>query len=251
MDVDEHIRYLQREGDLLGDAITGVDPDSAVPTCPEWNVRDLVRHLGGIHRWAAGVVGDQQSQPIDQPLEQLAGGWPEDAALVDWFRAGHTALVRTLTNADPDVDCWAFLPAPSPLAFWARRQANETAVHRADAQSVRGAITPIAADHAADAIDEILTGFGRRRYEFGNEPRHLQLRAVDLGRAWLVELGERAEVQEHADGWISDCTVDGTASDLLLLLWNRIAADAETLAIAGNPESLTRWREVVLIRWTE
>lgn len=32
------------------------------------------------------------------------------------------------------VDCWTFLDAPSPLAFWARRQAHETAIHRADAQ---------------------------------------------------------------------------------------------------------------------
>src|SRR6266704_1004706 len=28
----------------------------ALPTCPDWAVRDLVGHLGGVHRWAASFV---------------------------------------------------------------------------------------------------------------------------------------------------------------------------------------------------
>lgn len=46
MDVGERIDALRREGRLLVDA--------AVRTCPGWVVRDLVRHLGGVHRWATG-----------------------------------------------------------------------------------------------------------------------------------------------------------------------------------------------------
>ncbi|MER6443505.1 hypothetical protein ABT275_45720 [Streptomyces sp. NPDC001185] len=36
--------------------------------------------------------------------------------------------------------CWTFNPArvPSPLAFWTRRQAHETAVHRYDAEAATG-----------------------------------------------------------------------------------------------------------------
>ena len=37
--------------------------------------------------------------------------------------------------------CFAFLPAPSPLAFWARRQAHETGIHRADVESAGFACT--------------------------------------------------------------------------------------------------------------
>ena len=37
-------------------AVAGADPDGTVPTCPEWTVRDLVRHMGGVHRWATGFV---------------------------------------------------------------------------------------------------------------------------------------------------------------------------------------------------
>ena len=59
------------------------------------------------------------------------------------------AVEDTLRTADPAVRCWTFLPAPSPLAFWARRQAHETAIHRADAQLAAGPVTPFAADFAA------------------------------------------------------------------------------------------------------
>src|SRR5205814_10717487 len=73
-------------------------------------------------------------------------------------------LGRALEAADPGMTCWTFLEAPSPLAFWARRQAHETAIHRVDAQqaaagagaAVEPAFTP---QFAADGIDELIMGF--------------------------------------------------------------------------------------------
>ena len=59
---------------------------------------------------------------------------------------------------------------PSPLAFWARRQAHETAVHRYDAQSAAPGGPPAPAGafdpaFAADGVDELIMGFAaRRRY---------------------------------------------------------------------------------------
>ena len=58
MDVATHIEALRREGELMAAATDVVDADAAVPTCPEWRVRDLVRHMGGVHRWATGYVAD-------------------------------------------------------------------------------------------------------------------------------------------------------------------------------------------------
>jgi hypothetical protein len=53
VDVAEHIAHLQRDGVLLADAAARAGMDARVPTCPEWVVRDLVRHQGDVHRWAA------------------------------------------------------------------------------------------------------------------------------------------------------------------------------------------------------
>src|SRR5260370_27003394 len=64
---------------------------------------------------------------------------PADDVLLDWFRDGHASLVRALAAADPDLKCWTFMAAPSPLVFWARRQSHETAIHRVDTQQAAAA----------------------------------------------------------------------------------------------------------------
>ena len=58
MDVATHIEALRREGGFLASAVAVADPDDPVPTCPEWTVRDLVHHTGGVQRWATGYVAD-------------------------------------------------------------------------------------------------------------------------------------------------------------------------------------------------
>lgn len=134
METAEFLEVLDREGLLLASAAEEAGIGAKVPTCPDWQVRDLLRHTGMVHRWAAAFVAEQQTS------YQRDGGLPDldGAELVTWFRAGHRHLVDTLAAAPPDVECWHFLPAPSPLAFWARRQAHETTVHRVDAESARG-----------------------------------------------------------------------------------------------------------------
>src|SRR4029450_13488361 len=94
-------------------------------------------------------VVHRRTDPADPPEASFFADPPGDDALVGWFRAGHATLVDALSAADPALDCWTFLPAPSPLGFWARRQAHETAIHRVDAQGPAGGGTGAAAGHAA------------------------------------------------------------------------------------------------------
>ncbi len=164
MEIAEHLDALHLQGALLADAAGRAGLDAAVPPCPPWLVKDLLRHTGYIHRWAARHVTECPGQVLDGPPEaEILRAAAPDPELLDWFRAGHAALVAALTTADPDLECATFMPAPSPLAFWARRQAHETAIHRADAESAAGVMPEYAPDFAADGIDELITGFGRRR----------------------------------------------------------------------------------------
>jgi uncharacterized protein (TIGR03083 family) len=151
MEFAEHLAALRLQGELLGAAAAGMDLETRIPTCPEWTMRDLVRHMGDVHRWAAAHVAERRTEPIRR-VDEIAGPLPGDADLLDWFHQGHADLVATLEAADPDVRCWSFLPAPSPLAFWARRQAHETGMHRADAESPSGRITPFDPALAADGV---------------------------------------------------------------------------------------------------
>jgi uncharacterized protein (TIGR03083 family) len=254
MDVAAHIDELRTNGELLAAAADRVGPGRAIPPCPGWQMRDLLQHIGMVHRWAAANVTRANGEPMtDAEQREAAGPYPADAELTEWFRAGHAALVQTLLSADPDVACWTFMPAPSPLAFWARRQAHETAIHRVDAESADGAITPVSASFAADGIDELLTGFApraRRRLR-ADPPRTLAVHATGAAGAtgdWAVHAGpERVETFRRSEP--ADCTVGGPAADLYLLLWNRREA-AGGVQVTGDAAVLTWFREKLQIRWS-
>src|ERR1700734_3905792 len=53
MDISEHIDALRQQGSLLADAAERGGLDASIPPCPSWQVKDLLRHTGYIHRWAA------------------------------------------------------------------------------------------------------------------------------------------------------------------------------------------------------
>ncbi|MCL6672448.1 maleylpyruvate isomerase family mycothiol-dependent enzyme [Streptomyces panaciradicis] len=236
METAEFLRTLDREGRLLAVAAERAGTDAEVPTCADWTVRDLLRHTGVVHRWAAGFVGEgyDSPRPMDEPPE-LDG--PE---LLEWFRAGHRRLVDILAAAPSDVQCWHFLPAPSPLAFWTRRQAHETAVHRIDAEAAGGGeFGDIAREFAADGVDELLRGFhARARSKVrSEEPRVLRVRATDVdGAVWTVRLSAQPPVTVRDDGGAADCELTGPAAQLYLSLWNRepfpgVTGDASVAAL--------------------
>jgi uncharacterized protein (TIGR03083 family) len=250
MEVSEYIAAVTEHGTSLAEVAETIDLDTMVPTCPEWNVRDLVRHAGEVHRWAtANVANRRDRSTAEDAVNAARAATPDDQDLVAWFRAGCAALVDALDGADPEFPYWCFHPAASGLTFWARRQAHETAIHRADTQIAAGSVPVFAPAFAADGIDEMLLGFvSRPRSKLRAEPpRALAVRASDVDRQWHITIGsERAEVQVKSAA--ADCLVQGAASDLYLLLWNRRAA--EGLAVEGDTTLLDLWRSAVRIRWS-
>ncbi|MEU9286036.1 maleylpyruvate isomerase family mycothiol-dependent enzyme [Streptomyces sp. NPDC048275] len=247
MEIPEFVATLDEEGRSLAAAAEAAGFGAKVATCPDWQVRDLVRHTGMVHRWAAAFVAEGYT------VYHPDGGLPglDGAELLGWFREGHRRLVDTLASAPPDVACWSFLPAPSPLAFWARRQAHETTVHRVDAQSALGR-TPgtIATGFAVDGIDELLRGFhGRARSQVRSAaPRVLRVRATDADAVWTVRLSAQppvSERREHASG-DADCEVAGPAARLYLALWNRLPFPS----MSGDAALAALWREKSGVTWS-
>jgi len=260
VEIAEHIDALRDQGASLAGAAGRAGLDAAVPSCPSWVVKDLLRHTGYIHRWAARHITECPPSVLDGPSEAeiLRGGAP-DPGLIAWFLAGHAALVETLAGADPALECGTLMAAPSPLAFWARRQAHETAIHRADAESAAGATPDYPAEFAVDGIDELIMGFGRRRkYQpsAGAESGRLRVVAADTGDAWSVEAHE-GRLQPRRDPGAADddaaaaagCTVSGPASGVYLYLWNRLDARQAGVAVTGDPAPLASWQASVRVRW--
>lgn len=250
MRVDEFIASLREDGRALAGAAEQASLDASVPTCPGWLVKDLLRHVGGVHRWAAAHVARQRRTPFAQEDEQRFFAAPADDALVGWFSEGHLALVDALGTADPALDCWTFLPCRSPLQFWARRQAHETAIHRADAEAAIGRYPDWPPPFAVDGVNELLDGFfARRPQRLAADPASsIALHAVDADVAWTIMMGSGGLRVVAAE--LSDTTLHlaGTATQLYLLLWNR--AGIEGLDVHGDVAAWELWRSRATVTWS-
>ena len=253
MEVAAHIDALRGEGRLMADAAENAGLAAPVPTCPEWVVRDLVRHLGGVHRWATGYVAGPRTEQWDVDLDDVVGTWPGDADLVGWFRQGYESLAGALEAAPPDLECWTFLRAPSPLAMWARRQAHETAIHRVDAELAAGVdLTPCSAPFAADGVSELLECFVPRRSTKlrREEPASLAVGCTDEEEAWLLRIGPDGVTTEPGPARRPAPTAPsrGEALDLYLALWNR--SGPEALVIEGDGDVLRLFLDTLRVRWS-
>ena len=255
MDFDTHLKHLAEHGQALADSAAAAGLDAPVPTCPEWTVRDLVTHQSQVHRWARSYVTTGRTTPPngdDKPEEP-----PGADELLDWFRAGHEALVTSLSSAPAGLDCWSFLPAPSPREFWARRQAHETAIHRVDADRAAGRIPVIDRMFAIDGINELLHGFFARPGGslVADPPRTLTfladdglpMDADDSGNAWTITIGPDSRSVISAAMLNADVMVTGDAPEVYLFLWNRGGRDG--LAIDGDESLLDLWQEKAQIKW--
>jgi uncharacterized protein (TIGR03083 family) len=244
MDHASYLALVRADADLLLAAATDA-LDRPVPTCPRWTVERLVGHVGRVHRWTAGWVVTGEGVEVERP--------PAGPAVVAWARAGTDQLLGALAARDETegpVDTWA---GRQPASFWPRRMAIETAVHRCDAEGAVGPMTPVDTGLALDGIDELFTVVlpwrGTGDLGAGGETIHLHATDPDLDRhggggEWLVRLaaGGLEVEQVHAKG---DVAVRGPASDLLLLLYNRVGPDR--CEVFGDAGLLDRWREAVAI----
>jgi uncharacterized protein (TIGR03083 family) len=245
VDVADFVDELERQGGALADAAATTGPDALVPTCPGWTVRDLLVHTGGVHDWARSFVeGDPDADP-DAAEEDLSR---PDGEPLGWYRDRHAALVGALRAAPPDLGGWTLLPAPTPLTFWARRQAHEAAVHRADADSAAGGADPAAfsTTFAVDGIDELLLAFMARSGRLRSDvPYTLAVVAEDADAPWLVEVGAGGARARRGTG-PAGCTLRAPAGALYLFLWNRVP----DVAVEGDAALAARWREQARVTWS-
>ena len=237
MDIDDQVARISAEGEALARAAELGPLDAPVPGCPGWDVEQLLRHIGDIHRWATTIVRERVSGRLQRDFEGPAGR----DALLEWYRDGFRALIETLQAGSADDTFWFWGPAPNALAFWTRRQANETAIHRCDAESAHGSITPLKTVDAVDALDEWFGLAVRRARAPDGGGRILRLVATDAGSTWNLIIGERVEVT--SDRGRGHCELHGTASDLYLWSMNRRGTDG--IAVSGDGTLLRVWADNV------
>jgi uncharacterized protein (TIGR03083 family) len=240
--IDQYVDALSEQATALADAATTAGLAADVPTCPGWTVRELVGHTGGVHRWAAAILtaglgGGRQAMP-PAPVD----------GLLDWYREGASDLVELMLKLPDDVAAWTFLPAPTPKAFWARRQAHETAIHRADAECARGTRVSFPVEFALDGIDELMNGFLARPRTLlvADPPLSVLVAPTDADRWWHMTIDRDGRTTRSSGSLTADATVRGAASDLYLYLWNRVHPGP--VDVAGDLRVTELWRGLATVQ---
>ena len=250
MDVGEYVEALRREGQLLIGAARAAPLDRRVPSCPEWDVRELVRHVGGVHTWAIQQVDGRRTDEISGDLVDIVGGWPRDENLVDWAADQHARLVEVFEDADPEYPYFTWFRGDTPLTMWTRRQAHETAIHRVDAELAAGRSTPFPSEFAADGVSELvldMVGDWKRGLSVARDVT-LHLRSTDVGRSWAVVMAPDGFTMSDRAPDRADCEVVGSADALYRLVWHRGGIDDVT--VTGDHDVLAAWWASVQPRWS-
>lgn len=242
-DVD-FLTSLNDDVSRLAQVVARHDLATPIATCPGWDLRRLVTHVGTVHRWAtqaAATAAAPPSRPLDPGPEVDLG---------PWLISGANTLIEVLRDVNPSHATWHPFPTDQVAGVWPRRMAHETAIHRVDAELATGE----AADMAAHAVSAALASNGIDEYLAVMVPgaaqrRGLQLPAstlhvhcTDVHGEWLVwAKGASVTVQrEHAKG---DVALRGPASSLLMALWGRRWSDSG-IEILGDTVAGEDWLAV-------
>ena len=232
-------------------AVAPIDLTAAVPTCPGWTVADLTRHVGQVYLHKT-LAMRQGAEPDPWPPRELADSEP--LALLDRAYAGLTAEFATRKPADP---AGSWYSPDQTVGFWIRRMAQETVIHRIDAELGTGQpVAPVPADLAVDGIDELLKVFvaysvaewGSYFTDIldGSPGRAYAVRAD--GAAWRARTGPGLfAVEDGAGDGPADVTVSGSPAAVLRWVWNRAAAgEPDGVTVAGAPEAVEELRRCIV-----
>jgi uncharacterized protein (TIGR03083 family) len=239
---------------LLTAGIQGADLTAPVPSCPGWDAGQLLRHLGGAHRWATAVV--RSREPVQEQFRDFPGSVGEDPAAVGtWLAEGAAQLAATLREAGPGVPMWTPVTGGNSN-FYARRFTHETLIHRADAMLALGEAFTAGPEIALDNINEWME-LGSLAMHFEVHPwmrellgpgRTLHFHATDTepeaSAEWIVDLTGDAITWRHAHEKAA-VAIRGPLTDLMLIIYKRRPARGDGIEVLGDSRLLDFWLERV------
>jgi uncharacterized protein (TIGR03083 family) len=243
----DHLDVIASGGARILAAYRG-NPQGRVPWSDRWTVRSVARHVAGSHHAVALILSDRPTADFEQ-----AAAMPrveaDDPEFPEWFSANTQRLLAECRSVPPNAVCWA----PHPLlsgtgAYWTRRIACDTLVHRWDAEAGAGiAGPPMEPEVAADAVDEMLDVGVRVTRAMTDAPAGpaIGLVCTDAHQSWRLDLAEVGGLTIHTEPIDVAVTIRGTAEALLLWLWRRIdIADGE-IEVDGDRSVLAWWTELL------
>ena len=239
MDDSRYLECLAADYGDLRDAAAAVELTVPVPTCPGWTMGDLVFHVAEVylHKVTVMRTGEWPKQ------------WPppgvEHAAKLPLLGRAYGELIAEFSARLPTDPAPTWYDPDQTVAFWIRRMAQETVVHRIDAELAAGLpVTPVPDDLALDGIDEVLKRF------LGYDAEDLdQLEGGHLARdgqdtitvlagqtAWTVRPSPQEVVVDDGASDDPRVVIAAAPDPMLRWLWGR----------AGSAEGMGSWAGVRL-----
>ena len=168
---------------------------NAVPSCPGWDLADLLAHTGWVHRWMTHLLSLPEGERTSRE-RAAAAGLPKvgsaqrpEGDLRSWLRDSADGLADALIATPPAKRMVTAFGEHQP-SLLARRAAHETAMHRWDAESAIGPpLADFEADLAADGVDELLGFWMPARFDhagFGGRGETIELVPSDGGDPWSI-----------------------------------------------------------------
>jgi uncharacterized protein (TIGR03083 family) len=241
VDEERYLECLDADVTRLREVVAGA-LDATVPSCPEWTGADLATHVAEVYLHKAetmrlGAWPAPWPPTFDDPLAAL----DENYRRLTGEFAARDVGDHALTWYGPD----------QTVGFWLRRMAQETVIHRLDAElAAEAPHAPVPTDLADDGIDEVLVrflAFGASEYpeELGEhlpdcDGRTVHIRTGTAG--WQVRLGPTEITVEHGTG-DAEAGVHGEASAVLRWLWRRAGDGA--VQLDGNRWVLGKLRAMM------
>ncbi|MGI8792983.1 MAG: maleylpyruvate isomerase N-terminal domain-containing protein [Acidimicrobiales bacterium] len=228
MDYDRLIEGISDAREGIVGALRAGDLQATVPTCPDFTLDQLAKHIGEFSGFWAHVVCEALGQD-----KQDHGAEPGPEGRAGWVDAWIGHLIDVLHDATADTPCWTWNESDQSVGFAATRSCHELTIHRVDTQLAAGVpVDAIPADVATAGIEEVFT-FVDRDFSFVDRWEHeppagsapngetLHLHGTDGDAAeWLLRLQpDGVEItREHAK---ADLALRGTVGDLELILYQR------------------------------
>ena len=243
-----------------------LDLNAEVPSCPGWTVADLVRHVAEVYLHKATTMRAGR-WPSPWPPPELAAEPP-----IALLERAFAALTDEFADRSPGDAALTWHGPDQTVGFWIRRMAQETVIHRIDAELALGEQSaPISDDLAIDGIDEVLKlflGYGSRAWAdelgpvLGNARSHTIAVRVDSA-GWLVRTGpggvDVADVGAGGDAAVhggagaggdagagADAIVAGPPVAVLRWLWAREADGPTAVEIRGEDAAVDQLRRLLV-----
>ena len=242
MDDSRYLECLSSDYTSLRDAAAASDMTEPVPCCPGWTTGDLVSHVALVYLHKA----------TSMRTGQIPESWPppglDDEPLLPLLERAYGELMAEFSRRAPADPTPTWYEPDQTVAFWIRRMAQETVIHRIDAEQAAGLpVTHVPDDLAVDGVDEVLKRFLAYDSvhwpdEFSQLPGgHLagagnrEAIVVAAGQAaWTVRPSPREVIVEDGASDHPRVAIEAAPEEMLRWLWGRTTDDA--VRVTGDRE---------------